>query len=278
MLWPVPAWAQVLGQAPTYTDRKLSDVPNAAAMTARLWVPGLDEGYVPQGLTSIGADLFVTSYRSVDPKQGRGPCRLYRIDPASGAVRGQLDLPAWCGHAGGLAKGPADRLFVADTREVFEVALGAAGSIGPMVRSMKLKGGVRGSFAAGTADALWLGTYAKDGDPRLYKFPFAGLRDELGEADAAQALPLPKDAQGGAFDASGRLWITRSGSRFGELMQLDAATGEVKARYAMPAGIEDLSFDADGQLWSLSEAGSRRWLGWETFFPVIFRIDPQRLR
>jgi hypothetical protein len=111
MLWPVPAWAQVLGQAPTYTDRKLSDVPNAAAMTARLWVPGLDEGYVPQGLTSIGADLFVTSYRSVDPKQGRGPCRLYRIDPTSGTVRGQLDLPASCGHAGGLAKGPADRLF-----------------------------------------------------------------------------------------------------------------------------------------------------------------------
>ena len=46
----------------------------------------------------------------------------------------------------------------------------------------------------------------------------------------------------------------------------------------MPAGIEDLSFDAAGQMWSLSEAGSRRWLGWETFFPVIFRIDPKRLR
>lgn len=280
VLWTLPARAQVLGAAPTYTDRKLGDVPNAAAMTARLWVPGLDDGYVPQGLTVIGADLFVSSYRSVDPKQGRGPCRLYRIDPASGAVRGQLELPAACGHAGGLAKGPAGRLFVADTREVFEVVLGAAGEggIGQVARSMKLTGGVRGSFAAGTTDALWLGTYAKDGDPRLYKFPFVGLKDELGEADAAGSLPLPKEAQGGAFDAAGRLWITRSGSRFGELMQLDAAMGEVKARYALPAGIEDLSFDAAGQIWSMSEAGSQRWLQWETFFPVIFRIDPQRLR
>ena len=280
MLWASPACAQVLGQVPTYTDRQLSDVPNGAAMTARIWVPGLDEGYVPQGLTVVGADLFVSSYRSVDPKQGRGPCRLYRISPVSGAVTGQLDLPAACGHAGGLARGPAGRLFVADTREVFEIALGGAGEagIGTVVRAMKLTGRVRGSFAAGTADALWLGTYAKEGEPRLYKFPFAALKDELGDGDAAGSLPLPPEAQGGAFDAAGRLWITRSGGSFGELMQLDAATGEVKARYAMPAGIEDLSFDASGRIWSLSEAGSRRWLAWETFFPVIFRLDPERLR
>lgn len=277
LAWALPAAAQVLGTAPTYTDRKLGNVPNAAAMTARLWVPGLDDGYVPQGLTVIGADLFVSSYRSIDPKQGRGPCRLYRMDPASGAVRGQLDLPAACGHAGGLARGPAGRLFVADTREVFEVALGEGG-LGEVVRSLKLMGSVRGSFAAGTGDALWLGTYAKDGDPRLYKFPFAGLKDVLAEADAAEVLPLPKEAQGGAFDAAGRLWITRSGSKFGELRQLDRTTGAVIARYAMPAGIEDVSFDTAGQMWSLSEAGSRRWLGWETFFPVIFRIDPKRLR
>jgi hypothetical protein len=277
MLWASPACAQVLGQAPTYTDRRLSDVPNSAAMTARLWVPGLDEGYVPQGLTAIGAELFVSSYRSVDPKQGRGPCRIYRIDPVTGAVRGRLDLPPACGHAGGLARGPQGRLFAADTREVFEVALGTTG-VGEVVRSMKLTGGVRGSFAAGTGDALWLGTYAKDGDPRLYKFPFTALKDELGESDAAVSLPLPPEAQGGAFDAAGRLWITRSGSKFGELLQLDVDSGEVKARYAMPAGIEDLSFDAAGQVWSLSEAGSQRWLQWETFFPMIFRIDPERLR
>jgi sugar lactone lactonase YvrE len=276
-VWAAPAAAQIGGAAPTYTDRKLSDVPNAVAMTVRFWAPGLDEGFVPQGVAMIGTDLFVSAYRSVDPKQGRGPCRLYRIDPASGAVRGSLDLLASCGHAGGLARGPSGRLFAADTREVFEVALDAA-AVGKVARTISLTGAVRGSFAAGTEDALWLGTYAKDGEPRMLKFSSAGLKNVLGEADAAQALPLPKDAQGGAFDASGRLWITRSGSRFGELMQLDAVTGEVKGRYAVPAGIEDASFDAEGQLWSLSEAGSRRWLAWETFFPVIFRIDPQRLR
>ena len=52
----------------------------------------------------------------------------------------------------------------------------------------------------------------------------------------------------------------------------------VDARYAMPPGLEDLSFDSDGGLWTLSEAGSRRWLGWPTFFPLVIRIDPSKLQ
>lgn len=277
----VPALAaDPLAARPTYTDRALSDVANAAAMTQRIWVPGLDEGYVPQGLTAIGSDLYLSAYKSIDPRQGRGPCRLYRLDVRSGVVTGQLDLPPQCGHAGGLAKGPAGRLFVSDTHEVFEIELGDDRDpvIGRVARSIELLGAVRGSFAAGTGDSLWLGTYSKASDAKLYKFPFAALKLQLSEEDAAASLPLPTLAQGAAFDAAGRLWLSRSGSRLGELLQLHPASGEVEARYLVPAGIEDLTFDASGQLWSLSEAGSRRWIGWDTFFPVVFRLDPARLR
>lgn len=272
--------ADVLGKAPTYSERGLSDVPNAAAMTARLWVPGLDEGYVPQGLTVIEGAVYVSTYKSTDPKQGRGPCRLYRIEPGKGAITGELDLPPACGHAGGLAKGPVGHLFVSDTWEVFDVELGQRGdpAIGRVVRSFKLTGAAKGSFAAGASDALWLGTYAREPGARLYKFPFAALKLKLSEADATASVVMPLEAQGAAFDTAGRLWVSRSGSKFGELLQLDVASGEVRARYAMPAGIEDLSFDAAGQIWTLSEAGSRRWLGWDTFFPVIFQLDPARLR
>lgn len=272
--------SEVLGKDPTYSERGLSEPPNAAAMTARIWVPGLDEGYVPQGLTVIEGAVYVSTYRSTDPKQGRGPCRLYRIEPSTGAVTGELDLPPACGHAGGLAKGPAGHLFVSDTWEVFDIELSGPGDavIGRVVRSSKLTGGVKGSFAAGGSDALWLGTYAKEPGARLYKFPFSALAPQLSEADATASVAMPLEAQGAAFDAAGRLWVSRSGSRSGELMQLDVASGEVRARYAMPAGIEDLSFDSAGQIWTLSEAGSRRWLGWDTFFPVIFRLDPALLR
>jgi streptogramin lyase len=91
-------------------------------------------------------------------------------------------------------------------------------------------------------------------------------------------VAVPEKSQGAAFDAAGRLWLTRSGGTFGELVSIDLASGAVTARYAMPAGIEDISFDDDGQLWAVSEAGSARWSGWPTFFPMVFRLDLKKLR
>jgi hypothetical protein len=46
----------------------------------------------------------------------------------------------------------------------------------------------------------------------------------------------------------------------------------------MPIGIEDLGIDERGGLWAVSEAGSQRWSKWSEQFPVVFRLDPQRLR
>ena len=50
------------------------------------------------------------------------------------------------------------------------------------------------------------------------------------------------------------------------------------ASYTMPAGIEDIEFGPDGRLWALSEAGSKRWNAWPTFFPVVFALDLKSLR
>ena len=276
------ASADVRGPKPSYSDRALSDVPHAAEMTDRIWVPGLGEGYVPQGLTYIDGAIYLGTYRSEDPKQGRGPCRIYRVDPG-GAVTGVLDLPPECGHAGGLAKGKPGQLWVADTRAVFEIALAPRGEreIGGVLRSIRLAGDLKGSFAAGTSDSLWLGTYSNEPGAKLYKLPFARLTsgiDTLSEQDASSAVALPTKAQGAAFDPAGRLWITRSGSQLGELLTLDPATGAVMQQLNMPAGIEDISFDPKGGLWAVSEAGSKRWIGWTTYFPLIFRLQPGLLR
>ena len=134
-----------LGKKPAYTDRELSPFPNAQAITKRIWVPGLDDGYVPQGVTFQAGVLFISSYRSTDPKQDRGPCRVFAVDPETGIVLSQIDLPSQCGHA-------------------------------------------------------------------------------------------------------------------------------------MPIGIEDISFEPGGALWSLSEAGSRRWNAWSAFYPLALRIDVSLLR
>src|SRR5688500_1488994 len=64
--WPEPI---PQGRIPVYTDRTLSAVPNAAAMSRLIWSPGLNEGYVPQGLTVLDGTIFVGTYRSEDTKQ-----------------------------------------------------------------------------------------------------------------------------------------------------------------------------------------------------------------
>jgi hypothetical protein len=277
------AAADVLGSQPTYGGRALSIVPNAAAMTARIWAPGLDDGFVPQGLTFLDGAVYVGTYRSEDPGQGRGPCRIFRVDPRSGAITGMLDLPPQCGHAGGLARGRSGRLWVADTRAIFEIGVGnpADAVIGRVLATVQLDGDLKGSFAASTADALWLGTYSREPGARLYKLPFKMLAAgpaALSERDATAAIALPTKAQGAAFDPAGRLWVTRSGAVFGELVRIDLETSAVLHRFAMPAGLEDISFEPGGGLWAISEAGSKRWLAWTTFFPVLFRLRPDRLR
>ena len=274
------AFADPLGEAPRYTTRTVTAIPNAQAITRRIWVPGLNDGYVPQGLTVVDGALYVSSYRSEDPKQDTGPCRLYRLDTVTGAVTGQLDLPAGCGHAGGLARGPAGRLYVADTRAVFEITIAnpPTAAIGVVSKTTKLSGKLKGSFAAGSADAIWLGSYERTEPATLYKIPFAALGGTAGEDAATASVVLPSLAQGAAFDRAGRLWVTRSGSKFGELLQLDPKSGAVLATYAMPAGVEDVSFDADGRLWTLSEAGSKRWLQWPGFYPFVLQYDVTKLK
>ena len=81
-----------------------------------------------------------------------------------------------------------------------------------------------------------------------------------------------------AFHRTGTMWISASSSKFGALYRLGATTGEVQARQEVVVGIEDLSFDPDGGLWSVSEAASRRWAKWKQTFPLVFRIDVSRLK
>jgi outer membrane protein assembly factor BamB len=273
LLFSLPAIAQQpAGTAPTISTRPLSDVPNQQAITARFWVPDLDAGFVPQGLAFQGGQVVLAGYTSTDADQSRGPCTLVWISTATGRVARRLALPSACGHAGGVAAISGGRLVVADTRMLFIVAGGR------VTGTVKLGGTLRGSFADFDGRDLWLGSYERGGGS-LWRIPLAALsKPEISEADAAETLPAPTNAQGLAFDRQGQLWVTTSGSREGAIHRLDRRTGQVLATHAAPAGIEDIAFDGEGRLRASSEAGSRRWSAWSTFFPLVFAIDVNRLR
>lgn len=281
------ACAQTMGTKPEYLQEPASGFPNEKAIAKRIWVPGLDEGFVPQGFTIEGDHLLVAEYRSADPKVDTGPCRIVRIEAATGNADGSFDMPAAaCGHAGGLAYLGNGMLLLADTRVLYRIdlakALATGQGEGAIRGSVKLAGELRGSYAAFDGKNAWIGTWTKEAaKSRMYRLD-ARLFDDydgqtVNESRATQSVPVPLEAQGAAFDKDGAIWISASNSRWGKLYRLDRRTGEVKATHEMVAGIEDLEFDAAGRLWAVSESGSRKYLSWKTHFPVIFAIDTAKL-
>jgi len=277
----------VLGTRPTYLESPSTDVPNLAALAHRIWTPALDEGFVPQGLTSSGAYLYVSSYKPTpDLKANTGPCRVFRIEKASGRITGGFDIPpGTCTHSGGLAHAGGGKLFLADTRQLFLVDLEkalASGTSAGATRAVKITGQLRGSYATFDGKDLWIGTWTKEAtsarmfrlDPRLFDDHDG---QTVNEDRAVESIPVPLEAQGAAFDRSGNLWVSASNGSWGKLYRLNRQ-GQVQAEYAMVAGLEDLTVDDDGRLWGLSESGTRKYLAWPTKFPYVFQIDTAKLR
>ncbi len=280
-------WASwVAGEAPTYADRSLDPLPNGQAVTRVLWVPGLDHGTVPQGLTIAQGKLLLATYQSASPRLARGPCRVFVLEPATGAVEDFFDLPDDCGHAGGIAVTDDGRALVADTHRLFVIDLRQTRADGlgraVVIKRLRLEPQVRGSFIAYRGGQVYIGRYATRNPPSLFTFPLSAVdrlhdRAELRPEHALARVPLPRFVQGVSFDRAGDLWLSMSTPPLGWLARLDLRTGEILGRFAVARGIEGLAFDADGRLWSVSERGALRFPR-GPFYPVIFCLDVARLR
>ena len=281
------ACAQTMGAKPEYLQELASGFPNEKAIAQRIWAPGLDEGFVPQGLAIEGDHLLVAAYRSADPKVNTGLCRVVRIEASTGKIDGSFDMPvAACGHAGGLAYLGNGMLLLADTRALYRIdlakALATGKAEGAITGSVKLAGDLRGSYAAFDGRHAWIGTWTKEAaKSRMYRLD-ARLFDDydgktVNESRATASVPVPLEAQGAAFDKEGNLWTSASNSQWGKLYRLDRRTGEVMAMREMVAGVEDLAFDSAGRLWTVSESGSRKYAHWKSHFPFVFAIDPAKL-
>jgi hypothetical protein len=279
--------AEVLGTKPRHVWGGPSSVSNEQAITKRIWAPGIDDGYVPQGVTWADGAIYLSSYRSTDPKIDKGPCRIYKVDSESGETLGQFDLPEDCGHAGGLAYLGNGILIAADTRRLYKIdaasAFAGQGASTAVIATVKLGGQVKGSFADFDGAAVLVGSYEKSAEKAKAHFLPLSIFDThkdktVNEDIAVRTIPIPLEAQGAAFDKEGNLWISASSGKFGTLYKLDARMGRVLSSYEMVIGIEDLAFDHEGRLWSVSEAGSLRWQRWSKTFPLLFRVDLSKLK
>lgn len=277
-------------------------IPNDAAIVKKIWAPGIDQGYDPQGVTIAEGAVIVSGY-AMNAK-GKETCGIFRVNPATGMVEGFFQLEAGCGHAGGIVyagafQSPAGRqniLLVADTPRLYKIdmdkAFRAGNAKSAIVGMLNLKGLLPGSFNGSFIDmvgqTMFMGTYAtKSQNPALSKGYFIdySLFDKRNgqviteTCCGIRSVVIPADSQGAAYDARSRsLWLTASSSKFGCLYRMDVATGRIAAAYPTAPGIEDIAVDGDGRLWAVSEAGSMKYPDWPTLFPVLFQIDPQALQ
>jgi hypothetical protein len=281
------AGAQILGTKPGYAMKEGGAVPNAQAVTQRIWAPALDEGFVHQGIAVDGRYLYVSAYRSADPKVNEGLCRVFRVEAETGRSAGHFDMPADCHHAGGLAMVGGRMLVVADTRQLWRIdpekALAAGKAEGAIRGAVRLAGELNGSFVTYDGTSLWTGTYNRDPakakihrlDRRVFD-DFDGMT--IKQDRALETLAIPINAQGAAFDKDGSLWIAISSSKEGGLFRIDRNSGAILGRHDVVIGVEGIDFDPAGRLWAVSEAGTRKWLNWGTHYPFIFALDVAKLK
>ena len=233
--------APISGIAPSYGPKTVSAVPNAAAIVRRIWLPGLDAGYDPQGLAVDDGAIYVSAYRSDSLGVRRGPCRVIRIDLETGGSTGYVDVPSPCGHAGGLAVGGDGMLYVADTHTLFATPLARAFDRGARFRQFPLGPGVIGGLAASTPDGIWLGTY-EDGPGRLFRFTAATLA-RLSDGETLERpgrngadYPRPRPGCGdrrGAMDRAQRLELGHASAR--PLSSLRRPAAERRTASARPS-------------------------------------------
>ena len=281
------ASAEILGTKPSYVDAMPPAFANQQAITPRIWVPGLEDGWTPQGLALVGKHALVSSYQDHDTTKPR--CRVFRVELATGATSGFFDMPEPCRHAGGIANIGGGDVVLADTRQDWRVdvekALAAGKAEGATRGMIKLGRGFGSAFTFFDGKDLWNGVFVtqKDAaDSKVYRLDL-GLFDREGvnvDKDVPlEILPVPLLAQGGAFDRDGNLWIASSeGPRVSYLYRVDRRTGAAIARFDMPPRIENIVFDETNRLWAISESGSRKYHnGRDVDFPVIFEIDVAKL-
>jgi len=275
----------ILGEKPFYASGQISDVPGKHAILSRIWTPGLEEGYVPQGVATLDNYLYISSYRSIDARISTGMSRVYKVDKTSGSVFGYFDLPDFFVHPSGLEFYGTEKLIVSDEScfAVLDLNLSLVDRdcSRSILFALDLDESLKASSVAYDGKRVWFLKYDKKGPGRAYGFSADALvacSGKILKGDMSQyGFGIQAKTQGGAFDTDGHLWLTQSDSKFGRLQKIDVNSGRLLEEYELVAGLEDIGFDENGHLWSVSEAGSRRWQHWRTFYPLVFQVDLLKL-
>lgn len=249
------------------------------------------EGYVAQGVTLTSDKILYSVY----PKTGYAPesavskVEIHNRD--SHEKIGSFELPKEIKHAGGMAIDKEGNLLVSDTHALYKIDLKKAEKDGhcehAVLGKRKLENGVQGSSIAydSKTGRVLVVQFHNITQAEGFFFDTQQIFENTSDVvlsgkEALGAVKLPCQVQGAAWDAQGNLWLSRSNLwTKGEVCRIDESTGEILERHQLIAGLQDIEFDNDGKLWTLSEAGAKPY-EWMTHveFAKVFQLNMNNLK
>jgi hypothetical protein len=225
--------------------------------------------FVPQAMALDRDTAWVVGYaRGAD---GVRPCRVVHLDLRTDRVLASQSRIVgavgsrpthYCRHGGGIAL-RAGRLWIVEKSKLWFVDPARIGHSPDALRVWRIHAPVRGSTVIATRHRLGIVPFAKGGHPRLEWYAFEDLFkphvtdlviSSTGPKEVAprSSAPVPTYVQGALRGPTGKLYLTRSSTRCGEIVRRDGH------RVAFIPGAEQIALGPRGlRLWAVSESGAR---------------------
>lgn len=154
-------------------------------------IPGHDTSLVPQGLTYwVARDALIISYYD----SGGGASRIAIVDRGSGRYIRTLLLNT-TGHVGGLGMTISGHLWIANNGTLVRYSASTLdrGRDGTTITADRTFDVPASSFVGVRGNDLWVGTFARSGNPRAFPYRVTG---NGGLQSAGASIPVPRSTQG----------------------------------------------------------------------------------
>lgn len=289
------------------------NIPSTEVAT-RVFTPYQHDDFVPQGITNIYEDpnsfdqetgmIYVALYnKTVEGYIRRKKSIIAELDPANDykvrrCFRLQGDNCKY-GHNGGIAF-QHNSIYVATGGKVEVYPLpeysqeNAEKYVDLTATSAKLYDVLgEASFTTIYNDTLWTGSYVLESDNQVAYIYGHALGSDGSIKRSKVYYRIPFQVQGAAWTSIQNkdylfLSISAGGTNNSKILRYDRSElslfrePEADTIFEVPSGGEDLTFDKEGDIWTVSESSSRYYQlressPWKQFFPFVFEIKREIL-
>jgi len=286
-------------------DEKITNSPTPIQVKA--FVPYQNDDYIPQGLTNSYEDesynqsngyLYISMYnKTIFGASYLKNSIIVELDPQNNySVRRcfMLNGSQANGHNGGIAFFN-NNIYVATNFIIGKYSIPDYETNSEKYQTLTLTNentfsvSSKASFMTYYNDSIWVGDYREIQDqtiPYLYGYPVDSNGNISTNVNPVK-YRIPYQTQGVSWtnhDNIDYLFIntTYGGNNYSTLFRTPKTNLEIENisimenQYSLPSQVEDLSFNQNGDLITVSESGSKYYqigAGWEMFFPFVFSID-----